>query len=551
MRRFWRFGSEREHDPASPGPRGLIYLTFTLALLYLSISWLKTDPKFSGAVQLTAALRYVLTDGAIDATPEAVFQAAANGLTSSLDPFSTYMPAEELSYFEEETEGEYVGIGVEIKITSGAIVIVRVLPQTSASDALLQPGDRITSIDDQPTSGFTLLRAVELMRGPEGSTVQIGIQSPSGEERILIMERRAVSVSPFPVQGISRGGTAYIRWTDFTTGSADRLAAIVEALSVESPIGLILDLRGNPGGLLDEAVNAAGIFLPPDALVCKIIDRTGTESIEYRTAKSPASFDGPLTVVIDENAASASEVLAAALQESGRAVVVGRRSFGKGWVQNVFPLEDGSALRLSTARYYTPAGHTFGDPTVRLPDEETDIDTTWFAPSGLQPDSLVPLPPIGPWEETLAREGIFADFAFAHLEDWPGDDLLEALAAWCDSLNVIPDGLGAEIVENGARGYNRDSIEDSGLNTLRAALDSAHTLDRQLLFAREADALALCLWEQRMFAVGRPDEAELEDYISFDRDLSVARDLLEQPELYATFINRWRINSTASTVEQR
>lgn len=547
----WPWGIDRQHDPESPGPRGLIYLTLTLALLYLSISWLKTDPKFSGAVQLTAALRYVLTDGAIDATPEAVFQAAANGLTSSLDPFSAYMPAEELSYFEEETEGEYVGIGVEIKITSGAIVIVRVLPQTSASDALLQPGDRITSIDDQPTSGFTLLRAVELMRGPEGSTVQLGIQSPSGEERVIIMERRAVSVSPFPVQGVSRGGTAYIRWTDFTTGSADRLAAIVEALSVESPIGLILDLRGNPGGLLDEAVNAAGVFLPPDALVCKIIDRTGMESIEYRTAKSPASFDGPLTVVIDENSASASEVLAAALQESGRAVVVGRRSFGKGWVQNVFPLEDGSALRLSTARYYTPAGHTFGDPTVRLPDEETDIDTTWFEPSGLQPDSVVSMLDIGPWEETLAREGIFADFAFAHLEDWPSEELVEYLAAWCDSLDVIPDGLGIEIIENGARDHHRDSAGGARLNALQDALDSAHTRDRHLLFVREADALALCLWEQRMFAVGRPDEAELEDYISFDPDLSVARDLLEQPELYERFINRWRTNSTASAVDPR
>jgi carboxyl-terminal processing protease len=493
----------------------------------------------------------VLTDGAIDATPEAVFQAAANGLTASLDPFSTYMPAEELSYFEEETEGEYVGIGVEIKITSGAIVIVRVLPQTSASDALLQPGDRITSIDDQPTSGFTLLKAVDLMRGPEGSTVQIGVQSPSGEERILILERRAVSVSPFPIQGISKGGTAYIRWTDFTTGSADRLAAIVEALSVESPIGLILDLRGNPGGLLDEAVNAAGIFLPPDELVCTIIDRTGTESIEYRTGKSPATFSGQLTVVIDENSASASEVLAAALQESGRAVVVGRRSFGKGWVQNIFPLEDGSALRLSTARYYTPAGHTFGDPSVRLPDDETDIDTTWFEPSGLLPDSVVDVLPFGPWEETLAREGVFSDFAFAHLEDWPGDDLLGALATWCDSLNVVPDGLGIEVVEYGLTERTRDSIESTTMHRLRTALDSAHIRDRQLLFAREADALALCLWEQRMFAVGRPDEAELEDYLSFDPDLAIARDLLEQPELYREFIDRWRTNSTASNVEQR
>lgn len=548
MSSIWHRNPDHPHDPGAPGPRGLIHLTITLALLYFSVSWLRDDPKFSGAVQLTAALRYVLAEGAIEATPESVFHAAANGLTATLDPFSAYMPAEELAYFEEETEGEYVGIGVEIKITGGVIVIVRVLPQTSASEALVQPGDRIVGIEDIPTAGFTLLRAIELMRGPEGSTVTVDLQSPSGQERRLILERRSVSVSPFPVHGISRAGSAYIRWTDFTEGSADHLAAMIEAMSVEAPIGLILDLRGNPGGLLDEAVSAAGIFLPPDALVCRLVDRAGMEEVEYRTSPSPASFKGPVVVVMDENAASASEVLAAALQESGRAIVVGRRSYGKGWVQNVFQFDDGSALRLSTGRYYTPLGHTFGDPSIRIPTDEAEIDSSWFAPSGLEPDSVVEAYPIGPWEEVLSQRGLFADFAIAHLEDWPTAELLDVLRAWCDSLQVVPHGLGTDLTESRLiADYSKD-VASSDWERIVLSLDTAHYHDREVLFEREGPALLLCLWEQRMISTESPDEEELDQYISFDPDLAVARDFLEQLDRYDELVRRRQQEAPSAAV---
>lgn len=547
MWRSWRKGGTTDSDPGAPGPKGLALLAVTMVLLYLSIAWLQTDPKFSSAVQLTAALRYVLTEGAIDATPEQVFQAAATGLTSSLDPFSAYMPAEELSYFEEETEGEYVGIGVEIKITAGAIVVVRVLPHTSAADALLQPGDKIIAIDDTPTHGVTLLRAVELMRGPEGSTVNLLVQSAAGDERVLTLERRAVTVSPFPIHGISRSGSAYIRWTDFTEGSADRLAAIIEGMSIEPPVGLILDLRGNPGGLLDEAVSAAGIFLPPDQLVCRVIDRTGTDMVEYRTGDSPASFTRPVVIVIDENAASASEVLAAALQESGRAIVVGRRSFGKGWVQNIFPFDDGSALRLSTARYYTPGGHTFGDPSVRLPEEGAEIDSTWFEPSGLVPDSVVESLPIGPWEETLSQNSVFADFAIANRDNWIADESLPQLRAWCDSLGLAPEGLGVDVELATTDPASELVVHTSEWDAVHQSLVVAHDLDRELLFEREAPALLLCLWEQRMMSTEHPDEGELDEYISADPDLAVARDILEQPELLQVFLERHVLDIAEST----
>ena len=553
MWQIWRRRSTTESDPKAPGPRGLAILALTLALIYLSIAWLQSDPKFSSAVQLTAALRYVLNEGAIDASPEAVFQAAATGLTSTLDPFSAYMPAEELSYFEEETQGEYVGIGVEIKITVGAIIIVRVLPHTSAAEAMLQPGDRIVSIDDTPTVGFTLLRAVELMRGPEGSAVSVVVQSPRGDERRLNLERRAVTVSPFPIHGVSRSGSGYIRWTDFTEGSADRLAAIVESMSIESPIGLILDLRGNPGGLLDEAVSAAGIFLPPDELVCRVIDRTGLEMDEYKTGESPASFSGPLVIVIDENSASASEVLAAALQETGRAIVVGRRSFGKGWVQNIFPFDDGSALRLSTARYYTPAGHTFGDPSVRLPNENTEVDSSWFAPSGLMPDSVVTGLNVGPWEETLAQNGVFADFAIANRENCPVDELLIRLRRWCDSLDISPEALGGGVADSEIGITSSQSVPNirSEWEAIRISFNAAHATDLELLFERESPALVLCMWEQRMLTNEHPDEAELDEYFSVDRDLATARDILEQPVLLNDLLRRHPSDATASSSTSR
>lgn len=556
---MWPFRSRKSTEPKdylSTSPRGLLIFAITLSLFYAAISWLSADPRFSSAIQLTAALRYVLTEGALDASPEMVFQAAANGLTAPLDPFSSFMPSEELGYFEEETEGEYVGIGVEIKSAAGAIVVVRVLPQTSASDAMIEPGDRIVAINDAPITGYALLRVVDLMRGAEGTTVMLRVMSPNGMERQLTLERRAVTVSPFPIHGIALSGAAYIRWTDFSTGSADRLAAIIEAMTVGVPSGLILDLRGNPGGLLEEAVSAAGIFLPQDALVCRVIARGGREVVEYRTYKAPATYTGPVVVVVDQGSASASEVLAAALQESGRAVIVGRRTFGKGWVQNIFPLEDGSALRLSTARYYTPSGHTFGDPTARYPENDlaehdldetvTSIDTTWFAPSGLVPDTIVDMTPVGPWEELFGTRGVFADFVIASGEEWPAEELTDRLRRWADSLGLAPKGLAGDIddiaaVDSALPGTARAKVWEN----VRRALDSAYVFDRELLFERETAALRFRLWEERILSLERPDAAELEEYLSVDPDLSAARELLEDKQRYIDLTRRRMDGSTA------
>jgi len=535
--------SEKRSTVRPPGAVGTFSLLLIAALLFGSCVWLRADRRFVGAATMTAAVRAVLAYGVVEPSPEEVFQAAANGLTSVLDPFSAFMPPAEYGWFTEETEGEYVGIGVEIKRTEGEIVIVHVFPQSAAADAMLRPGDRIVAIDSVPTAGVPLAAVVEKMRGPVDAPVAITLESPGGEGRTVTLVRRSVAVTPFPVSGLSVSGVAYVRWSEFSLGSADRLAALVEDFSIQSPIGLVIDLRGNPGGVLDEAVSAAGIFLAPNSLVCQLAGRGGADRSNYATASAPSTYAGPLVLLLDETSASASEVFAAALQEAGRAVIVGRRSFGKGWVQTIFPYDDEGGLRLSTGRYYTPGGRTLGDPhlAVQLLEAEGDRALTG---AGLEPDMEVPRVEAGGWEQTLARDGIFGDFATAFGDDWPAtgpedtDDLLEELRRWCDSLAIEPDGPALTLLDGWQRATRRGEhpVSADTLAVLAGLLTAARGEDAALLFERERSRLLLRMWEQRILAVGRPDEGELEALFDVDPALSAARDLLEEPERYRALV---------------
>jgi carboxyl-terminal processing protease len=524
-----------------PSSRGIISLVLITILLSGSVWWLIRDPKFAGQLVLETAFHDVVTYGALDADPESVFHAAASGLFSKLDPFSAYMLPEDYNVFEEETGGEYVGIGVEIKLTASAIVIVHVFAQSPAADAMLVPGDRIVAVDGVSTAGFTMRQSLDAMRGPAETTVRLTVQSVSGRERELELERRAVTVSPFPIHGIARSGCGYIRWTDFTDGSADRLAAIVEAIRVEDPSGIVIDLRGNPGGILDEAVDAAGIFLPSGSLVCRLIGRDPRENVDYRTSQPPAQYDGPIVIVQDDQSASSSEVFAAALQESGRAAVVGRKSFGKGWVQNIYDLDDGSALRLSTARYYTPQGRTFGNPSAFAVEDTLSGDSSVVKPAGLDPDVVVPATPVGPWRETLAERGLVADFVLAHQDEWTDEnEVLDELHDWCDSLGVLPVTPGGEAEAEDWRVNPQRSPHWKAWEKIFKALDTAQVNDAELLFNREAENLYLMLLEERLSTSPEPDEEELETYMSLDPDLAEALDLIEDTDHYHDVVARWQ-----------
>jgi len=456
---------------------------------------------------------------------------------SVLDPYSSYLPPDEYESFLEDTEGEYVGIGVEIAARDGQTVIYTVFPQTPAAEAYIRPGDRIVSIDGEPTTGLRASQIVQKMKGPAGATVTLIVDRPGGHRRSLVLKRRKVDVEVFPIVGATQSGVAYIRWTQFTSGSGDRLAAIVENLLVDRPIGIILDLRGNPGGILDEAVTAAGVFLPSGSLVCTLAGRGLDPPTEFVTTTPPSSFQGPLVIVQDASSASASEVLIAALHDAGRALVVGRRSFGKGWVQTITPLGEMGALRLSTARYITPSGMLVGDPLRARRQYDSILEGYEPQGAGLPADVAVPDTGPGIWEETLLQAGVVTDFVAVNSDEWPAagvEDstvLLDGLRRWSDSAGVRLADSGRQLMSHLLARWDSLAAAPQA-DTFKRLFEQSLRKDEELLFNRDHRGLLRRLWEERLLTAGDVDPGELDALIEFDPDLAVARDLIEQPERF-------------------
>jgi carboxyl-terminal processing protease len=517
--------------------RGLLWLLVSAVILVSGIHWLRDDPRQRAAAVLTAASRLILDSAAMQVDPALMVQSGAEGLTSVLDPYSSYLPPEEYDSFLEETEGEYIGIGVEIASRDGQTVIYNVFPQTPAAEAFVRPGDRITSINGESTSGLRASQVVRKMKGPAGAPVTLTIERAGSRTRTIVLTRRKVAVEVFPVVGITRSGVACIRWTQFTAGSGDRLAAIVEDLLVDRPIGLVLDLRGNPGGILEEAVTAAGVFLPTGTVVCRLSGRGSDRATEFVTTTSPLSYRGPVVVVQDGSTASASEIFIAALHDAGRALTVGRRSFGKGWVQTVTPLGEMGALRLSTARYTTPAGVLVGDPWRARRQYDSTLEGYEPEGGGLIADVVIPDHGIGQWEEALLQAGVFSDFVVANSDEWPAagvEDsvvLLDALRLWSDSAGIHLEGLGRQLMDHLKVEWNVLGAP-ARADSLTGLLDRALRRDGELLFSREHRRFLRRLWEERLLMAADLDPGELEALLEFDPDLAVARDLIEQPERY-------------------
>ena len=535
--------------------RGLLWLMVIAVLLVAGIWWLRDDPRQRTAAVLTAVSRLILERAAMHVDPAFLAQAGAEGLTSVLDPYSSYLAPDEYESFLEQTEGVYVGIGVEIATRDGQTVIYNVFPQTPAAEAFIRPGDRITSINGESTAGLRASAVVQKMKGPAGAPVTLAVEGLGGRARSVVLTRRKVDVEVFPVVGITQSGVAYIRWSQFTAGSGDRLAAIVEDLLVDRPIGLVLDLRGNPGGILEEAVTAAGVFLPTGAIVCRLSGRRSGRSTEFVTTTPPSSFQRPLVVVQDASTASASEIFIAALHDAGRVLVVGRTSFGKGWVQTIMPLGEMGALRLSTDRYTTPAGLLVGDPLRARRQYDSTLDGYVPQGAGLPADVTVPDPDLGKWEETLLQAGTFSDFVAVNSDGWPAagvEDslvLLDELRQWCDSVGIHLESPGRQLIDQLLVKWNAQAAA-SREDSLKDLLEEALRRDGELLFTREHRGFLRRLWEERLLTAGDVDPGELEALMEFDPDLAVARDLIEQPERYRLMLESSQAKHVVTTQAQ-
>ncbi|MFZ4540281.1 MAG: S41 family peptidase [Rickettsiales bacterium] len=286
-----------------------------------------------------------------------LIESALNGMLTSLDPHSNYMNEKSFADMKIQTKGEFGGLGIEVTMDNGLVKVVSPIDETPAAKAGIKPGDYISEIDAVAVMGMTLQDAVEKMRGPVGTSVKITILREGLKEPLVVPIKRDL-IKIQSVRSRTEDDVAYLRITSFSEATADNMKAAFEKekKNIGSKLkGVVLDLRNNPGGLLDQAVDVSDAFLDHGEIV-STRSRKSEDSRRY-SAKSGDIADGmPMVVLINEGSASASEIVAGALKDHKRAVVLGIKSFGKGSVQTVIPIENHGAIRLTTARYYTPSG---------------------------------------------------------------------------------------------------------------------------------------------------------------------------------------------------
>ncbi len=304
---------------------------------------------------------------------EVLVDHAIEGMMSGLDRFSSFLDSDDARSMREESQGAFGGIGVVIQSLQQWITVVSPIEDSPGWEAGLLAHDRIVAIDGESTRGMTVEGASARLRGRPGTEVHLRV-SRSGREAPLDLTLVRAVIETRPVQRLRmlNPDTGYIRVNSFARNTAPLLRQELTALSKRKARRLVLDLRGNPGGLLDAAVEVASLFLPRGTLVVYTLGREEADRTDHVTKNRPHRFAPELVVLVNEGTASAAEIVSGALQDHRRARIVGRRSFGKASVQSILPLPDGSALRLTTGYYYTPSHRAIHEKGI-VPDVEVDL----------------------------------------------------------------------------------------------------------------------------------------------------------------------------------
>ena len=283
---------------------------------------------------------------------------AIQGMLTGLDPHSVYLTKDDFSDLKEGTSGEFTGLGLEVGMQDGYVTVIAPIDGSPAAAADLQSGDVILKLDNVPIKGLSLGEAIEKMRGPKGSKIELTLGRPGTSQPFTVTLTRDTIKMASVRERLLEPGYGYIRIAQFQLATGEDVAKALEKLQAKGPLkGLVLDLRNNPGGVLSASVDVAGLFLDGGTVVYTE-GRLPNSDMNFDARPGDASDSTPLVVLINAGSASASEIVAGALQDRGRAVVMGSDSFGKGSVQTILPLSDSRAVKLTTALYFTPNGRS-------------------------------------------------------------------------------------------------------------------------------------------------------------------------------------------------
>jgi len=340
------------------------FLILSVATLFISgiacVSWAEKDDIYDMLNLFGDVFQRVRTDYVEPVKDSELIEAAINGMLSSLDPHSSYLNEKAFKEMQVQTKGEFGGLGIEVTMDNGLVKVVSPIDDTPAFKAGIHAGDYISAINDEQVMGLTLSDAVDKMRGAPDTKIKITVLR-EGEDKPLDFPLIRAIIRIQSVKSHAEGDVVYIRITQFNEQIADKVKSEWEKQkkAIGQVKGIVLDLRNNPGGLLDQAVAVSDAFLDEGEIVStRGRDPENTKRFMAHGGDSTIARGVPIVVLINNGSASASEIVAGALQDHKRAIIMGTKSFGKGSVQTIIPLPGHGAMRLTTARYYTPSGHS-------------------------------------------------------------------------------------------------------------------------------------------------------------------------------------------------
>jgi len=400
----------------------------------------RDDSEALSGLDRVARLLEVIRDNYIEEIDAGeVVEAAIRGMLSRLDPHSNYFPPSQLRQLMMEQEGEYYGVGLTVGIRANEMTVISPMEGGPASRQGIRTGDLINAIDGEATSGHDLDYNARKLRGSEGTEVTVTIMREGLPEPLdIVIKREKISLKTVPYALMLNDATGYVRLTRFSRTSGDEVKEAVAQLKKQGMTGLVFDLRGNPGGDLDQAVAVANCFLN-EGLILYTQGAMEASRVDYEADTGDSCWQGPIVVLINRGSASASEIVAGAMQDHDRALLVGENSWGKGLVQTVLPLSHGAAIALTTARYYTPSGrliqraYTPGSfdeyyaPDANGREEpmqmaHTDLGRVVYGGNGLQPDEVVEEEELTTLSQQIFLTGVIFDYVTRWLGQHPGTD---------------------------------------------------------------------------------------------------------------------------------
>jgi peptidase, S41 family len=375
-----------------------------------------------------------------EVSPDRLMQQAAAGMTRTLDPYTEFMPEEQMSDFELLTTGKYGGVGSLIRKKGDYVIFAQPYKGSPADRAGIRIGDRIVRIDGQEARGMTIEQVSALLKGSPGTKVKLTVERLlGGEQQELTLRRERIAIPSVPYYGYVADGIGYIQHSDFTEGSYDELRAALEALQREGELrGLILDYRSNGGGILQEAVKIVSLFVPKGTEVVSTRGRAKDAGHTFRTESAPVAPNLPLAVLVNGNTASSAEIVAGALQDLDRAVLIGQKTFGKGLVQSTRPLGYNTMVKMTTAKYYMPSGrciqaidysaHEGRGGAKQVPDSlvhafTTRAGRTVYDGGGITPDVATEPQYVSRFAMTLYALGFIEDFVDDYMREHAADTI--------------------------------------------------------------------------------------------------------------------------------